>query len=672
MLLVTGKLVGALGALFKAVGFLAGAGGIPRLIGVLRTLSLMKLGVIGAIIAIGAAMIYGINAAHDWVFELTHGKKALKDLQALAAQGLNDKVANEIIEMGVSLEDWSRLVDAAEGDTDAAFKAIADHAGDVGGAMADLVRQTEDEGASWDRAMLGYAKGAQDAKTAIVDSAEEIPPAYAAVLADGRLQVEQAAQDGIEDPIKKAMEKAVEEAGKAAQDALNRIESIFAKGPDQLRDELKALREALKNPYTELERTADLNVYLATKAIIDGLKSGDPLIEKAAFSQVNSWLEQWQDLTGGAYDAGRGVNPAFTDGAGSNLDEAIRYLQQNNIIPIVDLYQLADVLDAAGYDALAAYARGQARADLDRGIAVRTGIVRDIKSDARHLPVGGGLQHGPDLRAGPRLLLGLVDQAEGGADPARGPGLPRVQRQPAVYPFAGGRRGGRALVDHGPDRSYPAGDRGRTRLDRGSPGRLGPGRLPGRRPRAGYPVPVRCNLRRRRAGREQLLQPRVYRPEGQGGGRGYLRGAPAYGEVAMSVLVYRSVELRDLSVRRCYGSLISGWRDGVVTKGTNAEVAQAAGQDDLPRLDRYRQLELVVPVLGTSESNWNTVMAELEAIFDPALAAGTLTVHSPYMGLASGSRAISAYVDSARHVDQLHMLVSTWQVVLIAPAVDWS
>ena len=380
VLLVTGKLVGALGALFKAVGFLAGAGGIPRLIGVLRTLSLMKLGVIGAIVAIGAAMIYGINAAHDWVFELTHGKKALKDLQALAAQGLNDKVANEIIEMGVSLEDWSRLVDAAEGDTDAAFKAIADHAGDVGGAMADLVRQTEDEGASWDRAMLGYAKGAQDAKTAIVDSAEEIPPAYAAVLADGRLQVEQAAQDGIEDPIKKAMEKAVEEAGKAAQDALNRIESIFAKGPDQLKEELKALREALKNPYTELERTADLNVYLANKAIIDGLKSGDPLIEKAAFSQVNSWLEQWQDLTGGAYDAGRGVNPAFTDGAGSNLDEAIRYLQQNNIIPIVDLYQLADVLDAAGYDALAAYARGQARADLDRGIAVRTGIVRDIKS----------------------------------------------------------------------------------------------------------------------------------------------------------------------------------------------------------------------------------------------------------------------------------------------------
>lgn len=138
------------------------------------------------------------------------------------------------------------------------------------------------------------------------------------------------------------------------------------------------------------------------------------------------------------------------------------------------------------------------------------------------------------------------------------------------------------------------------------------------------------------------------------------------------VLKYRTVELRDLTVRRCFGSLVKGWRDGVVTKGENPEIAQAAGEDDLARLDRYRELELVVPVLGTSEANWNTVMGELEAIFDPALAAGNLVVHSPYMGLAAGTRTISAYVENARTIDRVHNLVTDWIVVLRAPGVDWT
>ena len=140
----------------------------------------------------------------------------------------------------------------------------------------------------------------------------------------------------------------------------------------------------------------------------------------------------------------------------------------------------------------------------------------------------------------------------------------------------------------------------------------------------------------------------------------------------MAVLTYRSVELRNLSTRRCWGDIVSGWRDGAVVKGTNAEVASAAGEVDLPRLDRYREIELSVMVVATSESNWNTVMGELEAIFDPALAAGDLVVTSPYMGLASGTRTISAYVDRARPVDKVPHLVTEWQVILKAPGVDWA
>lgn len=138
------------------------------------------------------------------------------------------------------------------------------------------------------------------------------------------------------------------------------------------------------------------------------------------------------------------------------------------------------------------------------------------------------------------------------------------------------------------------------------------------------------------------------------------------------MLTYRAVELRNFTTRRCWGSLVKGWRDGVVTKGENAEIAQAAGEDDLPRLDRYRELELVVPVLGTSEANWNTVMGELEAIFDRALPAGALVVAAPYMGLAAGTRTISAYVENTRTVDHVHNLVTDWIVLLRAPGVDWT
>ena len=141
----------------------------------------------------------------------------------------------------------------------------------------------------------------------------------------------------------------------------------------------------------------------------------------------------------------------------------------------------------------------------------------------------------------------------------------------------------------------------------------------------------------------------------------------------MSVLVYRSTELQDLSVRRCWGELRRGWRDGVLSKGTNAEVASAAGEDDLPRLARYRELELDVTVLGTDAANWDAVNTTLESIFDPTLAAANLVVHSPYKGLAAGTRTISCYVaETPRVVVVVENYISVWQVVLHAPGVNWS
>ena len=142
----------------------------------------------------------------------------------------------------------------------------------------------------------------------------------------------------------------------------------------------------------------------------------------------------------------------------------------------------------------------------------------------------------------------------------------------------------------------------------------------------------------------------------------------------MAVLTYRSTELRDLSVRRCWFSIVEGWKDGVAVRLPETVIPGKSGQIEETAVVDKRIIRLHGVVIGSSESNWNTVRGELEAIFDPSLAAGNLVVTSPYLGLASGTKTLSARVDSIRTTERVHALVTEYDVVLnaIGSPPNWS
>ena len=142
----------------------------------------------------------------------------------------------------------------------------------------------------------------------------------------------------------------------------------------------------------------------------------------------------------------------------------------------------------------------------------------------------------------------------------------------------------------------------------------------------------------------------------------------------MAVLTYDGTELRDMTVRRCWFSLVSGWRDGLVVRGEDIVIPGKSGRDQEGRVADYRVVVLHGIVLGTSESKWDSVSTTLDGLFDPSDNAKNLVVTSPYMGLSAGSRTISARVESVR-VDQIvPYLVSEWTVILHAygSPPDWS
>jgi hypothetical protein len=134
----------------------------------------------------------------------------------------------------------------------------------------------------------------------------------------------------------------------------------------------------------------------------------------------------------------------------------------------------------------------------------------------------------------------------------------------------------------------------------------------------------------------------------------------------MTTLTYRSEELRDLSVAHRYFSITGGWRDGLEVRGKDATIVGAPGMYELNRIANLRVIQLVGFVLAEDESDWDSEMAALEDIFSPLLSSDDLEVTSPYMGLAGGTRTISARVANYITVDVVPQLVTRWDVTLHA------
>jgi hypothetical protein len=142
----------------------------------------------------------------------------------------------------------------------------------------------------------------------------------------------------------------------------------------------------------------------------------------------------------------------------------------------------------------------------------------------------------------------------------------------------------------------------------------------------------------------------------------------------MAVLTYRGTEIRDLSARRCWFSIESGWHDGIEVRGDDWVIPGKAGQTEGTHKDHVRVIRLHGLVVGTDEANWKAVCSTLEGVFDPVLAAGNLVVSSPYKGLAAGTRTISAKTVNYRTTEVVANLVTEYDVTLqaIGNPPDWA
>ena len=142
----------------------------------------------------------------------------------------------------------------------------------------------------------------------------------------------------------------------------------------------------------------------------------------------------------------------------------------------------------------------------------------------------------------------------------------------------------------------------------------------------------------------------------------------------MAALTYRATELRDMSARRCWFAIESGWRDGVDVRGDDTTIPRKRGQTTRYRRDHVRVIHLRGWVVGEDEADWDEVCAELEAIFDPELDPGTLEVTSPYKGLVAGTRSIQARTVNYTTTEHIANLVTEYAVTLhaVGDPPDWT
>lgn len=336
-LVVIGKLASGLGLVFKAVAALTSAKGLP-----LMVKNLGKAGLVGAVLLATYALGEVGQAAHDFFYELIHGKKALEEFNALLAEGANEKQAGRLRDMGISVEEFGRAVEAAGGDAEAAFHAIEDAGGDLAIAIGNLHKEAgdlvDDElfgvlDRQAKRAFLGIEGGA-------AAMADDIPGLV----------------DGAFDPIADDAEKARKAAVQSMEALLNNLRALFD-NDETLREAFQSLLERMQDPYTEAERRTDIFSKNTIAVIRGALKAGDPKIVGDTIELVNNMLQQIETMEPGALAAGEAVPPAIRKGMDAQVDALLRWIEENVTGEAIDSLTLSEA-EEVGLDGIWRYAQG--------------------------------------------------------------------------------------------------------------------------------------------------------------------------------------------------------------------------------------------------------------------------------------------------------------------------
>jgi TP901 family phage tail tape measure protein len=415
-LLIIGKLATGLGTLLKVVGFLAGAKGIPGLVGGI-TKARIGLGLwLVAILAVTEALDAASGPISDFFDTLVSGKKANKVLHELNDLTGDMLKAQVLRAMGIDAKEFAEAIEKAGGDVQVAFDAIKDAGGDLGKALWRL-------GLDAEPTALFHGWGTRDptkiqaALDAARQNADGLPEDLAVALVDGQYVVQEAADTGIEDPIAQAMEDARAKSAEQTRGLLDDLAGILATGPEEIKDEVQDLVDALVNPFTRAERSLSYAGALAKNAFRIAFTKDDPKLEVDTFNKINDLLAQYDLLKPGVFDIGKEVPKSLQAGVTSTIDAAVSYFKTKIRPDLIKPFDIADDMDRQGYHVLAEYVRGQERARLEK-VSIQAGkILRDTKmgmADDFYIEgYNAGATYAAGLKAGGALAVETVSRFAG-------------------------------------------------------------------------------------------------------------------------------------------------------------------------------------------------------------------------------------------------------------------
>jgi TP901 family phage tail tape measure protein len=331
VLILFGKLASGAAALFKVVGFLFGARGIPALITVLKSLRLASFAALGPIGLLVAAVVI--------LYELLDGTAEAKQFDTFAKKlGKSaGHLKSDLDKAGVSAEEFAAAVETAGGNVELAFDRLVNGAG---------------------RAVVDTAAALREGGGAVKDAAAELPTEVAAALIDGQFEIGPAAEVMV-DPIDEAMQKAKQDVADAAVELIHALATGLSSNPQELRDAAQAMIEDILHPFPDAKHRLEIEGILARGDWITGLTSPDSGDRARTAEYLKGILTEYEQLAPGALAAGKLLNPALQDGIDQTLAALKTYLETVTG-DIVSEYELADELQRMGYDGLAGWVRGHA------------------------------------------------------------------------------------------------------------------------------------------------------------------------------------------------------------------------------------------------------------------------------------------------------------------------
>jgi TP901 family phage tail tape measure protein len=357
VLVIVGKLTTGVGQLFRAVAFLSGAKGIPRLVGGVGKLNTAMGGLLGPI-GLAAAALATLTVIGESVFKALNPDEY--DFNQLASKVGKSRVAieGEVNQLAQELGRSSDEIKAEMADLlergfnwDRAVEMLRTGTTDV----ADALEQSGRDWEAYQEQITGAAEsGAADATGAI----EDMPPDVVAALQAAGIPIG-AAADSTMGEIDEAALAAREATVDQIQYMLDGITAMF-ETETQLTDAWQALIDRMADPYTPAEREADIFSENTIANIRAAIESGDPKIAADTTNLVNNMLAQIALMEPGALESGEAVPPAVRDGMDASMQQLIDWIEQTLVPAGLDSLTM-DEADEIGLGNIWRYQQGMMR-----------------------------------------------------------------------------------------------------------------------------------------------------------------------------------------------------------------------------------------------------------------------------------------------------------------------